>query len=542
MAVLPPDLTAARFASFLEDLRGAVGADYVWSSDEDMVAYRDSFSPVWDTKEERHASAAVAPADVEQVQAVIRIAGTYKVPLFPISTGKNFGYGGPSPNVTGSVVLDLKRMNRVLEVDDKRNFALVEPGVSYFDLYRAIQDKGLKVMVDCPDPGWGSPVGNSLERGIGYTMPHFRDHFGAHCGMEVVLPNGEVMRTGMGAMPGAQTWQEYPYGFGPDPAGLFAQGNFGVVTKMGFRLMPLPEYYRTGMITVPRRRDFVKLVEHVNYLNDSGLIGEVEYGSPLRAKMADPAFLVLVTKTGGPSDAEMDAAASQFGLHNWQVELQFFGPKASTLENWNFAKGLILGDIPGAQALDGEHFPLPATEEQLDNLGQPYPTSIKRRRSLGVPSLGEWKIVRDDGHIGFFPVLPRTGEAVFEVQRVLGDAMKEFPTLPPFFNALTTPLMWHTHTFQMVFAPSVKHDDPKHNAISHAAMIKCVAVAAEHGWGDYRAAPVYQDAVSNSYSFNNHVLRRFHEQLKDVIDPDGIIAPGRGGIWPRRFRGGGAPA
>ena len=144
MAVLPPDLTAARFASFLEDLRGAVGADYVWSSDEDMVAYRDSFSPVWDTKEERHASAAVAPADVEQVQAVIRIAGTYKVPLFPISTGKNFGYGGPSPNVSGSVVLDLKRMNRVLEVDDKRNFALVEPGVSYFDLYRAIQDKGLR--------------------------------------------------------------------------------------------------------------------------------------------------------------------------------------------------------------------------------------------------------------------------------------------------------------------------------------------------------------------------------------------------------------
>lgn len=128
------------------------------------------------------------------------------------------------------------------------------------------------------------------------------------------------------------------------------------------------------------------------------------------------------------------------------------------------------------------------------------------------------------------------------MQRVLGDAMKEFPTLPPFFNALTTPLMWHTHTFQMVFAPSVKHDDPKHNAISHAAMIKCVAVAAEHGWGDYRAAPVYQDAVSNSYSFNNHVLRRFHEQLKDAIDPDGIIAPGRGGIWPRRFRDGGAPA
>ena len=56
--------------------------------------------------------------------------------------------------------------------------------------------------------------------------------------MEVVLPNGEVMRTGMGAMPASKSWQEYRHGYGPDPAGLFGQGNFGIVTKMGFRLMP----------------------------------------------------------------------------------------------------------------------------------------------------------------------------------------------------------------------------------------------------------------------------------------------------------------
>ena len=134
MAVLPPDMNAADFARLLEEFRGAVGADWVWSSEEDLGPYRDSFSPVWDTAEERHASAAIAPESVEQVQAVVRIANRFKVPLYPISTGKNFGYGGPSPNVTGSVVLDLKRLNRVLEVDDKRNFALVEPGVSYFDL------------------------------------------------------------------------------------------------------------------------------------------------------------------------------------------------------------------------------------------------------------------------------------------------------------------------------------------------------------------------------------------------------------------------
>lgn len=535
MAVLPPDLTAAAFAGVLEDFRGAVGADWVWSSEEDLGPYRDSFSPVWDTAEERHASAAVAPENVEQVQAVVRVAHRHKVPLFPISTGKNFGYGGPSPNVTGSVVLDLKRLNRVLEVDDKRHFALVEPGVSYFDLYRHIEERGLALMIDCPDPGWGSPIGNALERGIGYTMPQFRDHFGASCGLEVVLPNGELMRTGMGALPGAQTWQEYRYGFGPDPAGLFAQGNFGIVTKMGFRLMPRPAFYRTGLITVPRRRDFVTLVEHVNYLSDSSLIGEAVYGSPLARLMGDPGFLAIATKLGGPADAEMDAAAERAGLPSWQVDLQFFGPEATTLANWHYARDRILADIPGARAIDGDHFALPATEEQLLNKTQPYETGIRRMGALGVPSLGIWRIVGDDGHVGFFPILPRSGEAVFEMQRVLGDALKEFP-LRPFFNATTAPLYWHSHAFQMVFAPSVKRSDPAHNAVVHAAMKMVVAVAAEHGWGDYRAAPIYQDDVANTYSFNDHALRRFHEQLKDTIDPDGIIAPGRGGIWPRRFR------
>jgi len=536
MAILPPDLSPADFAKALAELRQAIGTDWVFSSEDDLGPYRDSFSPVWDTDKERKASAAVAPADVAQVQAIVRIAGRYRIPLFPISTGKNFGYGGPSPNVTGSIVLDLKRLNQVLELDEARAFALVEPGVSYFDLYRAIEEKGLKLMIDCPDPGWGSPIGNSLERGIGYTMAAFRDHFGASCGMEVVLPNGELMRTGMGALPGAKTWQEYKYGFGPDPSGLFAQGNFGVVTKMGFRLYPRPDFYRTGLITVPRRRDFVKLVEICNYLNDAMLCGEIVYASPLAGLMAKPDFAALATRAGGPSDADMDAAASAAGLPSWQVDLQFFGPEATTASNWAYAKDRILAAIPGAKAIDGDAFPLPATPEQMENKTQPYRTSIRRHGSLGVPSLGIWKIVRDDGHLGFFPVLPRTGEAVFEMQRVMCDALREFDGLPSFFNATTAPLHWHSFAFQMVFAPSVRRNDPAHNAMTDRAMHKAVTVAAEHGWGDYRAAPIYQDAVADTYSFNNHALRRFHEQLKDAIDPEGIIAPGRGGIWPRRFR------
>jgi len=543
MPTLPPGVNARKFGVAVAAFRAAIGADWVYIDPEDLDPYRDSYSTVWGRPEERQAGAVVAPATVEQVQAVVRIANRHRVPLHPISTGKNFGYGGPSPNVSGSVIVDLKRMNRVLEVDQERNFALVEPGVSYFDLYRYIQERGLQVWIDCPDPGWGSPIGNSLERGVGYTLPFYRDHYGASCGMEVVLANGELMRTGMGALPGARTWQDYRYGFGPDPAGLFAQGNFGIVTKLGIRLMPRPEYYRTGLITVPRRRDLIPLVKTVNYLSDSGLIGEPVYASPLTALLGDAGFRETITRPGGPSDAEMDRIAGEHRLPSWQVELQFYGPERTCLASWEYARDRILDEIPGARAVDGESLKVPLTPRQLDNVDAPYKSSIRRHGAQGVPSLGIWKIVRGSGHVGFFPVIPRTGAAVFEAQRVLGDALREFD-LRPFFTAITTPLHWHPFTFQLVYAPSVSRDDREHNARVHRSMLRIIEVAAAHGWGDYRAATIYQDAVADSYAFNDHVLRRFNEALKDAVDPHGILAPGRGGIWPRRYRAarGGQPS
>ena len=179
-------------------------SDWVFTSDEDVALYRDAYSPLWSEPEEKVASAAVAPDSAEQVQEIVRIANEFRIPLYPISTGRNSGYGGSAPVLSGSVVLDLKRMNRILEVDERNAYALVEPGVSYFDLYRHIEERGLKLWIDCPDPGWGSVIGNALDHGVGYTMNPYRDHFGAQCGLEVVTGDGELVRTGMGALPGSR--------------------------------------------------------------------------------------------------------------------------------------------------------------------------------------------------------------------------------------------------------------------------------------------------------------------------------------------------
>jgi FAD/FMN-containing dehydrogenase len=75
------------------------------------------------------------------------------------------GYGGPSPIVTGAVVVDLHKLNKIHEVSEKYAYALVEPGVSFFDLFEYIKDRNLKVCISSPALGWGSVIGNSLDRG-----------------------------------------------------------------------------------------------------------------------------------------------------------------------------------------------------------------------------------------------------------------------------------------------------------------------------------------------------------------------------------------
>src|SRR5215468_1659502 len=127
---LPEGVTQANFDRALREFEKAVGSQWVFTSDADIALYRDAYSPFQGEPDERVASAAVAPYTVEEVQKVVRTANAYRVPIYPISTGKNLGYGGSAPNLSGSVVLDLKRMNRILEVDEKHASALVEPGVS----------------------------------------------------------------------------------------------------------------------------------------------------------------------------------------------------------------------------------------------------------------------------------------------------------------------------------------------------------------------------------------------------------------------------
>lgn len=540
----PKGVSAEDFNAALKEFRRIVGDEGLFTSDEDVALYRDAYSPLWDEADELVASAAVAPASVEQVQAIVRAAGKYKVPLFAISTGKNLGYGGSAPNLTGSVIVDLKRMNKVIEVDDKRNFCVVEPGVSYFDLYKYIQERGLKVMIDVPDPGWGSPLGNALDHGVGYTWGNYRDHFGSHCGMDVVLADGELMRTGMAAVPGSKTWGENKYGFGAYVDGLFAQANFGIVTKMGFWMMPQPEHFLACMVKVPRYRDIIPLVDTVNYLEEQGLVGHPRYISPMdpltlmmepQHYKTDAELQALHALPGGPTAEQYEAYARSHGIEYWNVILNFYGPKKTVYANWEHAQEK-LSSIKGMTFEELESYPLPMDDVTKDKL--------RHKVALGIPNMSIFSIGArskvmpepSDGHAWFSPIIPRSGEALIQAHEVFAQAAKDLGLTTAPVGCTTNPQTWQYRTFVFLFPFFISRTNKEQNRQVREIFPKLVELAARHGWTEYRTAPAFQDLVAGTYSFNNNVLLRFQNALKDAIDPDGIIAPGRGGIWPKRYR------
>jgi (+)-pinoresinol hydroxylase len=544
--MLPPGVNQSDFAEALRQFEAVVGKGNVYSSDEDVALYRDPYSPIKNTPGEITASAAVAPKTTEEVQAVVRIAGQYKVPLYPISTGKNLGFGGPAPIQSGSVVLDLKRMNRIIEVSETNAYAVVEPGVSYFDLYRYIQDKGLKLVMSVPDPGWGSVMGNPLDHGFGRLAWPYRDHWDCHCGMEVVLPTGDIIRTGMGGISGAEkssVGYQVKYGAGPMVDGLFLQSTLGVVTKMGVWLMPQPEAYLRTYVQAFRYNDIYKFCEAYNYLMNTmsipggGLslnpvVHDMMDKHPGMTPPKDPEIIAIMANPAGPDPAALEAYARKTNKGIWGLRLDFQGNKKLIRAQWDYVKEKFSSMIPDVDFGEIAEFDLPPKKEQYGEI------ELGR---FGIPSLSEFFLGTRAmmpnptyGHLWATFAIPFNGDEVLRAQAVMRQASKD---LDFHFNPIQIPYTEWWHSVARLVVSFEVSDNPVDNARRIEAAKKLYKIMADNGWGDIRTHPVLQEALVDTYTFGNHSLRRFHETLKDAIDPEGIMANGKYGVWPKRFRG-----
>ncbi|MBD9394548.1 FAD-binding oxidoreductase [Acidovorax sp. ACV01] len=185
--------------------------------------------------------AALRPTQAQSVQEIVRIASRHRISLYPVSTGRNWGYGGASPPSEHCVILDLSLLNRIIAVDAESGTVTIEPGVTQGQLRAHLDGLGLPFMV--PTTGAGpsaSLVGNALERGYGITPR--ADHFDAVMTIEAVLPDGRLYRPRLAALGGKRIGQGYKWGIGPYLDGLFSQSNFGVVTQMTIALAQRPPH------------------------------------------------------------------------------------------------------------------------------------------------------------------------------------------------------------------------------------------------------------------------------------------------------------
>ena len=524
--VLPPDVSAAEFDAAIAALVAALGEEFVHIDPQLVALYDDEF-PVSDDLSFT-ASAVVFPETTEQVQEIVRIANRHLVPLHAISTGKNLGYGGASPRVAGSIVVHVgKRMNRVLEVNERFGYALIEPGVTYFDLYRALQDAGGTLWIDAPDLSWGSVVGNTLDRGVGYTP--YGNHSAWKSGMEIVLPDGDLLRTGMGGMPGSNAWQLFAPSFGPQPDNLFEQSNFGIVTKMGVQLMGAPPAAETFQITFERAEDLAAIIDIM---------------LPLRINMAPlqsvPVLRNILLEAGQVSrrsdwydddgaipDEVIDRIKRELNLGYWNFYGAVYGPPPVIEQSLQVIEGAF-SRIPGARFFTTKTRPLTPNDRGAHTLHD------RHKIFTGVPTTEEANLLNwipDGAHMGFSPISAPDGadaERQFRMVKARADAARK-----DYAAQFVVGVREMHHICLLLYTKT----DTAQRAETLQLTRDLIDEAASHGYGEYRAHHAWADQVAASYSWNDNAQRRFNERLKDALDPNGILNPGKAGIWPARLRG-----
>ncbi|RKP55723.1 FAD-binding oxidoreductase [Pararobbsia silviterrae] len=517
--VLPPGVARAAWSSALDALRGELGADAVLDADDALAAYLDPFAP--GDARRFCASAAVLPANVGEIRTVLAWAHRTQVPLWSVSTGRNFAYGGAAPRVSGSVVLDLRRMNRVLDVDDTLGYALVEPGVTYFDLHEALRARGSALWVDPPAAGWGSVVGNTLERGFGTTP--YGDHAAAQCGMEIILANGDIVRTGMGAMSRTTSWQVFKSGFGPSYDTLFMQSNFGIVTKMGLWLMPRPDGYRLGHFRFRHDDDLAAIVDTLRPLKlDDTIQSHVAIDHAVRWGAGIAPRRRWYDGPGPMPDTAIDAMVRALGIGRWNLRFGLYGPE----------------DLVEARLRTIRRAFATLADAELDATDYAHATSEPEgggdRSQVGIPNMSAFQMLNWRGgqgaHLDFSPVCPTTGHDARAQYTMVRSAAHAAGF--DYYGGFTVAGRHMHHIFAAIF----DKDDAAQARAAHDLVEALIRQTGDAGYGQYRAHLAFMDLAASQYDFNDHALMRLNDTIKRALDPQGVLSPGKQGILPARFR------
>ncbi|MGH9718524.1 MAG: FAD-binding oxidoreductase [Candidatus Acidiferrales bacterium] len=527
--ILPDGVSPGEFDRALKSFATAIGGQWVITSKKELQDYRDPFAFASADPNAFASAAAVKPASAEEVRAIVKIANEFKIPLWVVSRGKNLGYGGAAPRVSGSVTVDLGRMNRVLDVNEELCYAVVEPGVSFFDLYEHIRSRKMKMWMSVPALGWGSVIGNALDRGLGYTP--YGEHPNYLCGLEIVLPSGELIRTGMGALSRGNTWHLFKHGYGPSVDGFFMQSNFGIVIKAGMWLMPQPDCFIPCEVQCERETDLEQIVDITAKLrrediiqNTAVLSNAVRLISRLGAR--DQWF----KGTGAVPNEVVQKKVREMGLKSWNLRFAMYGAEEVAEARLKIAQKAFAA-IPDSRFTSRKFDSKSSSDAE-------FTAAIGTEAvQAGIPSIAAIGVIKyrgeDGGHIGFSPIIPASGKEAVKLADLVGGICHEHGF--DYYGGFSFGVR---HLWSVMMIMYDKKSDQDRVEVDRMFR-QLVKEAGELGFAEYRAHVEYMDLVADQYDYNGYALRCFVETLKDAADPNGILSPGKQGIWPRSMRANG---
>ncbi|MEW6470571.1 MAG: FAD-binding oxidoreductase [Bacteroidota bacterium] len=526
-------------SEFLQDCQKVSGVSQVMHESQTLARYHASISG-----EQRRIAGCVRPGSVAEVQEIVRLANRYRTPIYPISTGKNWGLGSALPVRDGAVILDLGRLNKIREVNTRYGYAVIEPGVTQQQLYNYLQEKQLPYALDLTgSAAESSIIGNILEGGLGFCGLRFEQS----SGFEVVLADGTLLQTGYGHFENPLLQHLYRYGVGPFVDGLFVQSSFGIVTAAGISLSPLLEKQTSVICSLKEEKDFMRYVDNLGELHRKGIVhNNIKIANYHRSKtmLCPPIYKRLkeISPAGTSVSREMIEKIFKDNFGPWSTVIPVKGDRRYVRLVHRQIKE-ALGGIAKIRVIDkdrlaflkkltGIFHPIPffryqhavvCAIEPLFNLSRGVPSSATLQ-SLYWPTLEVPEDYRypdthaNVGMIGYLPVIPMDGKTMVHVRDVITSSFESRGFLPN----ITLNIVSHKAVLGVIDMP---FDRSNPDTLRRAK--QCIAdvtrsllpegIIPQRVGIDYMAELIQSDDP----------YWKLVAKLKSSLDPNGILSPGR---------------
>ncbi|WP_197466046.1 FAD-binding oxidoreductase [Chromobacterium sp. F49] len=437
----------------------------------------------------------IRPNSVEQVRDVLRLASQSEesVALHALSTGRNWGLGSREAAQDASLALDLSGLKQVRALDLDAGWAVVEPGVTQGQLAALLAGSPRMINVTASS-AHSSVLGNGVDRGVGLRRQRVEDLVG----LEVVLPDGEVMRVGW--WPDAERPSPvYPYGLGPSPLQLFFQSNLGVVTAAVVRLMPRPEALRVVRLSFARER-LAEAIDVLQRWSAQGMVrGVLKVYDATAGALYGGGIGEYLTHVCVDGTAAVVEAMTTVILDEANRSGLFLHVSHSDQRDPRLSGNVVAEMVASAYAGD------PSRNDTLlqATLGQD---------AENIDAAGR-------GWLFFLPLIPFHGEAIDRAQRLLAQVYDETGVhCGATINALNSDVIDY-----VVAIKFERNADEARRA--HQALDRLYQLFSAAGFIPYRLDVDHQDWIDGLSP--DQAARDFVRGIKGMLDPRAVIAPGR---------------